>query len=222
MDGFSVVCEGEDNFAVAREGKSKKSKNQTKPLQNNYLYTYINNYLFILINNMNEKITAEDRINLKRLMDDTKDYKDNTTQIRKVKHSEKIRDDIRKHNYINRHYEELKKNNSSKYIEMCQIECGFLFNNYTDLFNRLVKDELDLTIMTQLLTVLKMIEEEKVNQEEGSILVGKVLKNLYLDSAIKRGENIDREHKIEKKTEKTDSANVISWKEYKEKCLGFN
>jgi len=172
---------------------------------------------------MDEKITVEDRINLKKLMEDTKGYEDNTAHIRKVKHSEKIRDEIRKMNFLTRHYAELKKDNYPKYIELCQNECGFLFNNYTDLFNRLVKDELDLSIMTQLLTVLKMIEEEKVNQEEGSILVGKVLKKLYLDSAIKRGENIDKENKkIDEKDDETRPVEKISWGEYKEKFLKFS
>jgi hypothetical protein len=192
-------------------------------LQNNYLCSYINNYLCILLNNMNEKITAEDRINLKKIMDDTKDYEDNTAHIRKVKHSENIRDEIRKVNFLSRHYAELKKNDNSKYLEICQNECGFLFNNYTDIFNRLVKDELDLSIMTQLLTVLKMIEDEKVDQGEGSVLVGKVLKKLYLDSAIKRGENIDKEQKVnEEVNAKVNPIEKISWGEYKERFLQFN
>lgn len=173
---------------------------------------------------MEEKITSEDRINLKKLMNQTDNYEDNTTGIRKAKHSEKIRDDIRKYNFLNREYENVKKENNDEFILKCQIECSFLFNNYTDLFNRLVKDELDLSIMTQLLTVLKMIEDEKVNQEEGSILVGKVLKKLYLDSAIKRGENIDREHKREEEEEhqKKEQVEEISWVEYKSRFLKFD
>jgi hypothetical protein len=167
---------------------------------------------------MDEKITVEDRINLKKLMNETKDYVDNTLHIRKVKHSEKIRDDVRKVNFLSREYAELKKTDKSKYTELCQNECVFLFNNYTDLFNRLIKDEIDLSIMTQLLTVLKMIEDEKINQEEGSILIGKVLKKLYLDSAIKRGDNIDRENRTEE-NENVENKPVynISWKEYKQK-----
>ena len=62
----------------------------------------------------------------------------------------------------------------------------FLYNSYTNLFNRVIKDELDLEIMTKLLIVLKMIENGKINQHEGSVMVGKVLKELYVDSALKR------------------------------------
>ena len=143
---------------------------------------------------MDEKITIEDRINLKKRMENNTEYEDNTKQIITVKHSEKIRDDVRKINYIKNNYADLKETDPNKYHELFVIECGFLFNNYTDIFNRLIKDEIDLTIMTQLVTVLKMIEDEKINQEEGSIMVGKILKNLYIDSAIKRSENIDKEH----------------------------
>lgn len=162
---------------------------------------------------MEEKITIEDRINLKKMMEENSDYVDNTNQIRRVKHSEKIRDDVRKINYINNHYAELKESNREKYLELCRIECMFLYNNYTDIFNRLVKDEIDLSIMTQLLTVLKMVEDEKINQEDGSIMVGKVLKRLYIDSALKRSENIDKEYA--KQEEEKIEGLAISWKEYK-------
>ena len=167
---------------------------------------------------MEKNITIEDRINLKKLMENNTDYEDNTQQIRTVKHSEKIRDDVRKINYIKSHYSELKETNKEQYNELFKIECVFLYNNYTDIFNRLIKDEIDLTIMTQLLTVLKMIEEEQIDQEEGSIMVGKILKNLYIDSAIKRSENIDKEHESNgdaNTTEPTKEAINISWKEFK-------
>jgi len=164
---------------------------------------------------MDETITIEDRINLKKLMENNTDYEDNTKQIRTVKHSEKIRDDVRKINYIKTHYADLKETNKEKYKELFEIECYFLFNNYTDIFNRLIKDEIDLTIMTQLLTVLKMIEDEKINQEDGSIMVGKILKNLYIDSAVKRGENIDKERAENDTTEPMKEAIKISWKEFK-------
>jgi hypothetical protein len=164
---------------------------------------------------MEEKITIEDRINLKKLMEENAEYVDNTNHIRQLKHSEKIRDDVRKINYINNHFAELKQNDREKYVDVCRTECVFLYNNYTDIFNRLVKDEIDLSIMTQLLTVLKMIEDEKINQEDGSIMVGKVLKRLYVDSALKRSENIDKEHQRESSPEEIREVLPISWKQYK-------
>ena len=103
---------------------------------------------------------------------------------------------------------------SDEFVELCQIECPFLFNNYTDIFNKMVKNELDLTIMTKLLTVLKLIEDNKVDQHEGSVMVGKILKELYIDSATKRADNINKEYESEKIP--FIESKKISWKEYKQ------
>jgi hypothetical protein len=78
-----------------------------------------------------------------------------------------------------------------------------------------LKNELDLDIMTQVLYVLKMIEEEKVDQHEGSVLVGKLLKELYIDSALKTSENLDKMHG-ESKSE-MNHGREISWKNWKQK-----
>ena len=70
--------------------------------------------------------------------------------------------------------------------------------------------------MTKLLMVLKMIEDDKVNQHEGSVMVGKVLKELYVDSALKRGENLDKMYESVK-PEATHDKEVknLTWKDYK-------
>jgi hypothetical protein len=76
-----------------------------------------------------------------------------------------------------------------------------------------MKDELDLDIMTKLLIILKMIEDGKVDQHEGSVMVGKALKELYIDSATKRLDNIDKEYESQKI--KPVESKKISWTEYK-------
>ena len=90
----------------------------------------------------------------------------------------------------------------------------FLFNNYTDIFNKVLKDELNLEIMTKLLHVLKMIEDGKVDQHEGSALVGQILKELYVDSALKRSENLDKEYGQSEPEAKVDPK-PISWCDFK-------
>lgn len=155
----------------------------------------------------------EERLNLKKLMDQSDDYQDNTEYIRKVKHSVFIRDDVRRIENIKTKYRDMKLNNNEEYIELCRKECTFLFNNYTDIFNKLVKDELDLLIMTKLLTILKLIEDNKIDQNDGSVMTGKILKELYIDSAMKRMDNLDKENKIEK-VKKIEPLN-ISWREFK-------
>jgi hypothetical protein len=81
----------------------------------------------------------------------------------------------------------------------------------------MVKDELDLEIMTKLLIVLKLIEDGKVDQNEGSVMVGKVLKELYVDSALKQSKHLDEKNDKEEPTELNIEPDIkpISWKEYK-------
>jgi hypothetical protein len=64
-----------------------------------------------------------------------------------------------------------------------------------------------------MLSVLKMIEDGKVDQHEGSVVFGKILKELYLDSAVKRGENLDKEHESEKI--QPVEGKKISWNQFK-------
>jgi len=154
----------------------------------------------------------EERLNLKKLIDQS-DFKDNTEQIRKIKHSVFIRDDIRRIENIKTKYKDMKENNNEEYIELCRKESNFLYNNYTDIFNKIVKDEIDLLIMTKLLTILKLIEDDRIDQNEGSVMIGKILKELYIDSAMKRMDNLDKENKIEE-VKKVEPLN-ISWREFK-------
>lgn len=155
-------------------------------------------------------LNSNERIQLQRLINES-ECEDNTPQIRRLKHSTLIRDDIRKLDTLMNH--ELQDKNSPAFRSKCIEECPFLFNSYTELFNKMLKKELDLTIMTKLLTVLKLIEDDKVDQHEGSVMVGKILKELYVDSATKRSENLDKEYADS--TPAPESGKTISWKEYK-------
>jgi len=154
-------------------------------------------------------LNNQERLNLKKLIDES-DCENNTENIRKLKHSVLIRDDVRELDTLRMANPDMDPEN---FMQLCQNKCPFLFNNYTDIFNKMVKNELDLTIMTKLLTVLKLIEDKKVDQHEGSVMVGKILKELYIDSAMKRADNIDKEHETQKATPVESKS--ISWKEYK-------
>jgi hypothetical protein len=161
---------------------------------------------------MDTYISNAERLDLKNMIDEMK-CENNTEHIRNLKHSVLIRDDIRK--IVN-----LKKQNVLPIEELsllCQKETPFLHQNYTDIFNKIMKDEIDLVIMTKLLTVLKLIEDGKVDQHEGSVLVGKILKELYLDSAVKHADNLDKMYADEKVQPIVGLE--ISWKEYKKKIV---
>ena len=159
-------------------------------------------------------LSDNERLNLQKMINDS-ECEDNTTQIRELKHSILLRDNIRKLDTYKKQNRLLKEANYLEYIDKAKVESPFLFNSYTDIFNRIMKDELDLEIMTKLLIVLKMIEDGKINQHEGSVMVGKVLKELYVDSALKRGENINDDSDVNAAST-ANEGKKISWKEYKQ------
>ena len=164
---------------------------------------------------MSGKLTTEESLNLKRLISKADDYQDNTEYIRRVKHSEKLRDDIRRLDVFMKQNRNLKKNQPDRYRTRAMNEAAFLFANYTDIFNKVLAEELDFAIMSRLLLVLKLIEDEKVDQNEGSVMVGKVLKELYIDSAVKRGEHLDAEHGSDNKKPISIDPKQISFSEWK-------
>jgi hypothetical protein len=157
-------------------------------------------------------MNPQERIDLKRLVAES-ECGDNTNNIRRLKHSAPLLGDVRKMENLKRSQPDLRSNSFPEFEALCQSECVFLFNQYTDLFNKLLKDELNLVILVKMIQVLKMIEEEKVDQHEGSVLVGKFLKELYVDSALRRAENLDKEHAGEQ-VEFVEPKSV-SWKEFK-------
>lgn len=157
-------------------------------------------------------ITNDERLNLKRLIDHS-NCENNTENIRKLKHSILIRDDIRKMEMLKKKEGDLRLREPEVFLEKLKVECNFLYTNYTDLFHKIAKDELDLDIMQKLLLVLKLIEDNKVDQHEGSVMVGKILKELYVDSAIRSAENLDK--KYASVVPKKEEGKNISWREFK-------
>ena len=160
------------------------------------------------------EITPEERLNLKKLINET-ECGDNTETIRKLKHSVRIRDDIRLMEKLKKEHAELRKTDHEQFFNIVHQECRFLFDNYMDIFTRCMKDEVDIIIMSKLLIVLKLIEEEKLDQHEGSVMVGRYLKDLYLDSAVKRADNIDKENAQLTAKVTPAGGKPISWREFK-------
>ena len=113
------------------------------------------------------------------------DSDDCTEDIRSKKQSNLIRNDVKQMVYLKQKYERLAKSNPAEFDKMCTSQCNFLFNNYTDLYNKIKNDNLDLNILDKFLTILKKIEDGEIDQHEGSYLVGTYLKELYIDSALR-------------------------------------
>ena len=173
--------------------------------------------IFVYTNNMNLQLSNEDRIDLKRLLS-TSDCENNTEHIRTMKHSTKIQNDIMKLVEFKNSQQTLAESYPDKFVEEARVLVPFLAKGYTDIFNKVIRNEINFEILGKLLYVLKAIEDEKVDQHEGSVLVGKILKELYLDSAVRHGENLDKKHAAEEPPKpKLVEGRSISWKEYKTK-----
>lgn len=153
-------------------------------------------------------MNESDRLNLKRMIGQS-NCDDNTDAIRKLKHSKLIRTDLNTFTKMKR------SKRTSDFDDVCKSKCSFLYNNYMDIFNRLIKDELDLKIFGRLLDALENIEDGKVDQHEGSVVVGTILKELYIDSALKHGNNLsDTDADASMQPVYADSK-TISWKQFK-------
>jgi hypothetical protein len=156
----------------------------------------------------NSTIDEKTRLNLQRMMKEN-DVSETTDQIRELKHSKLIRQDVK-------HMKELKKKytrlSDEQFKQIATTQCNFIFNNYTNIFNRLVADELDYNIMNQFLNVLEEIETGKLDQHEGSYQIGMILKKLYIDSALKREEHLNDDGK---KVSYKKPVHKIGWEQFK-------
>ena len=151
-----------------------------------------------------------DRLNLEKMIK-TNNVQDCTEEIRNKKHSYLIKQDVDNLIKIKKQYSRLSQTNPKEFDLMCVNRCQFIFNNYTDIYNKIKKDELDLNILYNFLEILKKIESGEVDQHEGSFLVGKLLKELYLDSAVKKADKLNKyKDKIPCKKPKK-----ISYKDFK-------
>jgi len=153
----------------------------------------------------------DQRLHLQKMID-ANDVVDNTGNIKELKHSAKIRKDVEIMEKLKKKHQDLFLNNREKFEEIAISSCNFLFFNYTDIYNKLLKDELNIQILNQFLDVLKKIEDGEVDQHEGSVLVGELLKKIYIDSALRRADKLDKEYG-EKKIIKEPKD--ISWKKFK-------
>lgn len=134
---------------------------------------------------------------------------DQTDFIRNLKHSQIIRNDVNNMIMIKAKY----RGNDDKIHEECVNECNFLFTYYTDIYNKIRKDEIDIGILNKFLDVLKRIEEGELDQHEGSFLVGTILKELYVDSALKKADKLNENE--EPKPEPIKPQQNVSWKQFK-------
>lgn len=156
-------------------------------------------------------MNSEDKLNLQKMIN-ANDVADCTDEIRSKRHSGLIRKDVNQMIAIKRKNTALQQTNPDALEELLIAGCNFLFVNYTDIFNKVRKDEVDLNILSQLLDVLEQIENGELDQHSGSYQVGSLLKELYIDSALKKSKKLDEQHQYEQPVMRKPKS--ISWKEY--------
>jgi hypothetical protein len=140
---------------------------------------------------------------------------DQTENIRNLKHSQYIKRDIISSNVCHIKFKEMKLNQRDLFDEKIKSECFFLYNNYTDIFNKLKDEEIDVSLLLEFVNLLEKIENNQVDQHTASYEVGKILKTIYIDSALKKNGNID-ENNIEQPGSVPAKTPInINWKQYK-------
>ena len=160
----------------------------------------------------------QERLQLDKLLKQG-DVTDNTSLMRSLKHSGKIYEDVNKMLNLKKSHKNIQQTDPDMFSNICTTQCSFLFNNYTDIYNKVFKDEIDLNILINLINTLKHIEDGNLDQHEGSFEVGKLLKEIYIDSALKKDAKLNT-NSIENKTEDVEkSIKNISWNEYKKNSL---
>jgi hypothetical protein len=155
-------------------------------------------------------ITKNEKLNLDKLIREMNTV-DNTEYIRNAKQSGKIAHDVTIIEKLKSESIQWRFDDPERFIELCQGSCKFLFNNYTNIFNKLVRDEINIDIMKQFLIHLSLIENGELDQQEGSVLIGRLLKDLYLDTAIRRQNN----EKEEDDNQNILPEKIITWGEFK-------
>ena len=137
------------------------------------------------------------------------DVEDQTELIRELKHSHLLQNDINNLIMLKAKY----RNDQDKINEEGMSECGFLFTYYTDIYNKIRKDEIDLKILNQFLNVLRRIEDGELDQHDGAFIVGSLLKEIYVDSALRKAAKLN-ENQEQEYVEPREVVN-ISWKDFK-------
>ena len=145
-------------------------------------------------------------INLEKLINNSDDYVDNTEKIRKIQHSPFIKLEVNKLIKLRNENLDIEKD---KLIDLAAEKCNFLFTNYTSLFLKILKDEIDITLLEKFIDCLKEIEDGKKDQNEASVKVGTILKEIYIDSALRKANKLDGEKQVKKQPKN------ISWKQFK-------
>ena len=154
-----------------------------------------------------DNLTNRERLNLEKMLND-KDVEQTTEKIRSLRHSQQIKNDVQALLELKRKYSRVSKETLNN---MAVRRCNFLFKHYTNIFNRVFEDQLDLNMLGSFIEVLRRIEDGEIDQHQGSYEVGTLLKRMYIDSALRKDKTKDKKQVAFKKPQ-----NKISWAQFKQ------
>jgi hypothetical protein len=148
-------------------------------------------------------MNEEQRLQLGELMRENNTV-DNTELIRELRHSKKIRKCVEV-------IEEIKINHPKADLKeldrLCMESANFLFRNYTVIYNKLIRNQIDINVFYVFLDKLKQIENGKLSQQEAAYDIGMLLRNMYIDPRLKEME--------EKKEPDYKKGKDVSWSDFK-------
>lgn len=136
------------------------------------------------------------------------DVQDNTEKIRELKHSALIRKDIAKICNIKR----VNKSKDFRTLDKeCLPQCGFLFRYYPNIYNKMLKEEINIQIFYKFLDALKSIEDGLRDQHEASYEIGMLLRQIYVEKKI----DMSKEPGARKQMKKGPAPKKITYAEFK-------
>lgn len=137
------------------------------------------------------------------------DTKDNTGLIREFKHSAKLRHEVTI-------IQNIKRSTHSTQFTILDKEarskgCEFMFLHYPNIYNKLLKGEIQIKVLYSFLDELEKIENGEQCQHEASYKIGTLLKKMYVDKRI----NMDKENGNNTSNQKKKTGMNISYEEFK-------
>lgn len=138
-----------------------------------------------------------------------------TEKIRNERNSVKLHRDVQTMLILKNKYRRLQKSNPQQFKTLARNKCEFMFTNFSNIFNRLLKGDLDLNILFQMIQVLEKIETGQMDQHEGSFVIGSILKKLYVDAALEKKTNKKVLKKPASVKRKEKALKNLSWNDFK-------
>ena len=147
-------------------------------------------------------MNQDERVTLEKLVKQY-DCEETTDLVRKVKPSIKIREAMDKLVQLRNTVD------FETFQKTAHVNGAYMYENYTNIFNKFVEGELNMTIFERFIEMLERIENGELDQHEASYKIGMLLKDIYIDKHIDMKDDKNPEDNFNTPT------NNISWTEYK-------